>query len=69
MSTLALWVGWAVLVVGGVLAAVTLLTFIPYLILNQCWKYLKAQKDFIQIAVRYFGEKKSKERSIMGTPE
>lgn len=69
MSALIHWIGWAVLVSGGVMLAVALVTFVPYMVLTRCWAYLSTQKDFIAIAVRYFDEKKAKDRRIMGTPE
>jgi chromate transport protein ChrA len=62
LNSVALWVGWAVLGIGGVLAAAAVVTFVPYAILSIFWHYLKVQDDFIQIGMMYMKEKKRKAR-------
>lgn len=69
MSTAALWIGWAVIGLSAGLGTFALLVAVPYGVLNVLWRRIRVQKQFIDIAVRYFDEKKAKERSIMGTPE
>lgn len=69
MNTLARWVGWTVIVSGGVMLAAALVTFVPYFVLNQCWHYLKTQREFIALASRYFADKRASDRRVMGDQE